>query len=77
MSHGRRRRGIGAGPSLGSVEDSIVFWATERDKTNLAILAAAGLDAEAAIRLAVDSLAAEMTPAVWALSGAGARLAQA
>lgn len=58
------------------MEDPIIFWATERDRTNLAILAAAGLDAEAAIRLAVDSLAAEMTPAVWALSGAGARRTQ-
>lgn len=69
MSHTGQRSDASAAPSLGSVEEPIVFWTTEQDRTNLAILAAAGLDAEAAIRLAVDSLAAEMTPAVWALSG--------
>jgi hypothetical protein len=54
------------------VETPIVFWPSERDEANLAILKAAGLSADAAIRAALTSLAAEYTPALWALARADA-----
>jgi hypothetical protein len=49
-----------------------VFWPTERDEANLTVLEAAGLSVDAAIRAAITSLAAEYTPAVWALSSSRA-----
>ena len=52
------------------MEQPIVFWPTERDEENLALLAAAGLDRDAAIRLALESLADATTPVVFALAGA-------
>jgi hypothetical protein len=54
------------------VERPIVFWPSERDEANLAILKAAGLSSDAAIRSALTSLAAEYTPVVWALAKADA-----
>ena len=55
-----------------TVEQPIVFWAGERDEANLAILEAAGLSIDAAIRAALTSMAAEYTPFVWALAKADA-----
>ena len=51
------------------MEAPIVFWATERDEANLAIIEATGLTREEAIRVAITSAAAQSTPVVWALSG--------
>ncbi|MGH9137348.1 MAG: hypothetical protein ACRD0G_09925 [Acidimicrobiales bacterium] len=50
------------------MDTPIVFWATERDEANLAIIEAGGLSRAEAIRLAITNLAAECTPAVWALA---------
>ena len=44
----------------------IVFAPNEQDADHLAILGAVGLSAEAAIRVALTSLAADMTPVVLA-----------
>ena len=52
------------------MERPIVFLPSERDEANLAILKAAGLSTDAAIRAALTSLAAEYTPVVWALAKA-------
>ena len=60
----------GRAPYDGTMEQPIVFWPTERDEENLALLAAAGLDGETAIRAALSTLASECTPAVYALSAA-------
>lgn len=49
-----------------------MFWPTERDEANLAILEAAGLSVDDVIRAALTSLAADCTPVVWALSHADA-----
>ena len=49
-----------------------MFWPTEQDETNLEVLAAAGLTGEAAIRLAVASLAAACAPVAWALTASDA-----
>ena len=49
-----------------------MFWSNERDEANLAILKAAGLSSDTAIRAALTSLAAEYTPVVWALAKADA-----
>jgi len=54
------------------VENPIVFWPTEQDETNLEVLEAAGLSGEAAIRLAIASLAAECAPVAWALANSDA-----
>ncbi len=48
-----------------SVDKPIVFRPTERNEANLAILEAAGLSGEAAIRAAITSLAVECTPVAW------------
>ena len=45
----------------------IVFEPNEADVENLAILDAVGLPADAAIRIALTSLAAEMTPVAVSL----------
>ena len=55
-----------------TVERPIVFWPSERDEANLAILKAAGLSGDDALRAALTSLAAEYTPVVWALATADA-----
>ena len=47
----------------------IVFWLTERDEANLAIIEATGLSRDEAIRAAITSAAAASTPVAWALSG--------
>lgn len=49
-----------------------MFWPSERDEAKLAILKAAGLSSDAAIRAALTFLAAEYTPVVWALAKADA-----
>ena len=55
-----------------TVERPIVFWPSDQDEANLAILQAAGLSSDIAIRAALTSLAAEYTPVVWALATADA-----
>lgn len=55
------------------MDEPIVFWPTAHDEANLALLASAGFDVEAAIRAALDNFAAEITPALWALSSASPR----
>ncbi len=55
-----------------TVERPIVFWPSERDEAKLAILRAADLSSDAAIRAALTFLAAEYTPVVWALAKADA-----
>lgn len=66
--------GAGAccGGTIVEVERSIVFWPTERDETNLEVLATVGISGDAAIRLAIASLAAECAPVAWALATADA-----
>ena len=49
------------------MDKPIVYRPTERDEANLAILEAAGLSGEAAIRAAITTLAIECTPVAWAL----------
>ena len=51
---------------MGGVDAPIVFAPNEQDAAHLAILGAVGLSAEAAIRVALTSLAADMTPVVLA-----------
>ena len=50
------------------MERPIVYLPTERDVANLELLAAMGLNTEQAIRAALDGLAAECTPALYALA---------
>ena len=61
-----------AGRTIWIVNKPIVFWPTERDEANLAILETVGLSREAAIRAAITSLAAETSPVAWALATAHA-----
>ena len=49
------------------VDSPIVFVPNEQDADTLAFLEALGFTAEAAIRVALTSLAAEMTPVALAL----------
>ena len=51
------------------MEDPIIFWSTEEDRRNLAIIEATGLSREAAMRSAITRMAIECTPVVWALGG--------
>jgi hypothetical protein len=51
------------------VEDPIIFWSTEEDRRNLAIIEATGLSREEAMRSAITRMAIECTPVVWALGG--------
>jgi hypothetical protein len=55
--------------SLVVVEEPIVFWPSERDEMNFAIIESTGLSREEAIRTAITSLAAQCLPVVWALAG--------
>ena len=51
------------------MEDPIIFWSTDEDRRNLAIIEATGLSREEAMRSAITRMAIECTPVVWALRG--------
>jgi hypothetical protein len=51
------------------VEDPIIFWSTDEDRRNLAIIEATGLSREEAMRSAITRMAIECIPVVWALGG--------
>lgn len=51
------------------MEDPIIFWSTDEDRRNLAIIEATGLSSEDAMRSAITRMAIECTPVVWALRG--------